>query len=348
MIQAFPLVSIVVPVFNAQNYLDSGIGSVIQQTWSNWELLLVNDGSTDNSAALCRKYAAEDSRIRFINKANEGVSATRNLGIEESKGDYLVFMDSDDWLAENALELSMQKMLAEQADLVLFGWKKTFKEKEIPETALVEWGNAIEQGGAPWLKRRSVGLIEEELKNPVKTDLFNTPWAKLIAAPLIKQTGLRFQSRKEVGMEDVLFSIGLYQQCKKPVLLPEYLYYYRQDNASSLSRKDTDFLAEKFENLFLAIKGYSLSNVQQKALENRIACSIINIGLSICARDGRYSISRQLKEMKKLLNAPTYSDALRKFSIQTMPLYWKMFFLLAKWGQATLLVMYINLIQKLR
>ena len=98
------MISVIVPVYNAAPYLDQCIESIVKQTYTDWECILINDGSTDKSGEICDKWGKFDSRFRIIHQINQGVSATRNRGIKESKGEYIVFIDSDDWVSPNYLK----------------------------------------------------------------------------------------------------------------------------------------------------------------------------------------------------------------------------------------------------
>lgn len=114
-----PLVSIVVPVFNADQYIERCVGSVSCQTYSNWELLLINDGSTDSSLSVCTSIAVKDSRIRVFDKPNTGVSDTRNLGLKEIRGEYVIFLDADDfWLHNSVLDLFVFAALKDNVDIL--------------------------------------------------------------------------------------------------------------------------------------------------------------------------------------------------------------------------------------
>lgn len=116
--------SIVIPVYNVAPYLEKGVQSVLNQTFTDFELLLVNDGSTDDSAALCDRLAAADARIRVIHKPNGGASDARNTGIQAAIGDYLMFLDGDDyWDQQDALQSVADKLEASSPDLLLFYWK---------------------------------------------------------------------------------------------------------------------------------------------------------------------------------------------------------------------------------
>ena len=110
-------VSIIIPVYNREEYLDRCISSMINQTFSNIEIILINDGSTDGSADICDSYAKKDSRIIVIHKPNGGVSSARNAGLEIMTGDYLCFCDSDDFFAPEMVEKTLKQILAENADM---------------------------------------------------------------------------------------------------------------------------------------------------------------------------------------------------------------------------------------
>ena len=120
----FGLVSIIIPVYNVESYLPECIESVLKQTYSHWELLLIDDGSSDGSPQICDEFQRKDSRIRAIHKENQGPSAARNLGIEIAGGDYIVFVDSDDWIAPGMLEEMAGKIYRYQTDLVMCGYER--------------------------------------------------------------------------------------------------------------------------------------------------------------------------------------------------------------------------------
>ncbi|MFV0380343.1 MAG: glycosyltransferase family 2 protein [Anaerorhabdus sp.] len=111
------MVSIVVPVYNVENYIDRCILSLLNQTYFNIEIILVNDGSTDNSAAKCHKYSLDDNRIKVIDKENGGLSDARNVGIQHASGDYLLFVDSDDYVASDMVEIMVDKITSENGDI---------------------------------------------------------------------------------------------------------------------------------------------------------------------------------------------------------------------------------------
>ena len=104
-------ISVVVPVYNCEKYIERAIESVIKQTYDNWELIIVNDGSKDSSLQIAQKFAGKDARIKVIDRENRGVSVARNIGIDEASGDLLMFLDADDWFEEKAFETIGMKLL---------------------------------------------------------------------------------------------------------------------------------------------------------------------------------------------------------------------------------------------
>lgn len=115
------LFSVVIPVYNGEKYLRKALDSVIQQTFSDWEMILIDDGSSDGSLAICEEYAARDSRIQCFHKENEGVTIARKLGTDRSSGEYIVFLDCDDWLDTDCLEKLSEAIRENDPDIVLFG-----------------------------------------------------------------------------------------------------------------------------------------------------------------------------------------------------------------------------------
>lgn len=115
--QAEPLISVIVPVYNVENYLDKSIGSILAQTYQNLELILVDDGSKDASGAMCDAWRAKDARIRVIHQTNGGQALARNHGIDEAAGAYLAFIDSDDWIAPDYLETLYRLLWEHRAEI---------------------------------------------------------------------------------------------------------------------------------------------------------------------------------------------------------------------------------------
>ena len=172
------IISIIVPIYNAEKYIDRCINSIINQTYKNLEIILVNDGSKDQSGNICDKYAKLDSRIKVIHKDNEGVSKARNTGIDMITGDYVLFADSDDWLELNMCELMIQKAVNEELDVVISEYNNYYENTEELETIkLIDYENTTfrsvitddsnKYGGFPWNKLMKFSFIQNKFNTEV-------------------------------------------------------------------------------------------------------------------------------------------------------------------------------------
>ena len=202
-------VSIIIPVYNVEKYLPFCIESCINQTLKELEIILVNDGSTDNSLAICEKYAKSDSRIKVINKQNEGVSVARNIGIEAAQGEYIQFTDADDWLAPCALEHSYKIGQDNCADIIYFGF------------------NQIEKGESFSKNIEILTRLGQDCSNLFELQwLTFTIWDKLYKKDFINKNNIRFIAGLKTA-EDGVFNLSCVFQNPRQVFLPECLYNYR-------------------------------------------------------------------------------------------------------------------------
>lgn len=122
-----PVVSIIVPCYNAEKFIGRGISSIIHQTCPDWELILIDDGSTDSTAGICQKAAAEDKRVHFVEQKNQGVSAARNAGLDMAKGQYVMFMDSDDYVSPDILAFTLDQVATCHGSIVIVGHNRVEK-----------------------------------------------------------------------------------------------------------------------------------------------------------------------------------------------------------------------------
>ena len=125
------LLSVIIPVYNVKPYLEKCVESIVDQTYHNLQIILVDDGSTDGSQTICDELAQKDSRIVVIHKENGGLSTARNVGMDRAKGDYIAFVDSDDWLERNMYEVLINQLEAHDADLVACSKKKQLETVKI-------------------------------------------------------------------------------------------------------------------------------------------------------------------------------------------------------------------------
>lgn len=218
------LISVIVPVYKVEKYLERCIRSIQNQSYSNLEIILVDDGSPDNCPAMCDRFAAEDSRIKVIHKENGGVSSARNVGLDICGGEYICFVDSDDYLAPDILEKLYGKATSAKASVVGCGFSLV-DEVERPIKNIVPDREIALTG---------VEALHLHYKQQTFRMNFVCVWGKLFEASIFKT--LRFQ----LGMmfEDIQLMPYILLSCDKFVYLSDIGYYYRQQRESIMHRVD--------------------------------------------------------------------------------------------------------------
>ncbi|MCI8856247.1 MAG: glycosyltransferase [Clostridiaceae bacterium] len=214
-----PLVSIIIPVYNAAPYLPACLETVRRQRYENIEILLVNDGSSDSSPHLCDMYARVDSRIKVVDKPNGGVSSSRNLAIEQAQGTYLQFADSDDWLDRNATRLLVERALETSADLVISHFCRVNGDK-ITVSGFLNQYNVMDQH--EFAKR----LMEEPA-----SFYYGVMWNKLYRKDIILSHNIRCSETLRWS-EDFLFNLEYIRYAERFAALETPIYYYRKNEKS--------------------------------------------------------------------------------------------------------------------
>ena len=217
------LISIIVPIYNVEKYLRQCLDSIIAQTYQNFECLLINDGSPDNSADICREYVSKDSRFRYFEKENGGASSARNLGIECSKGQYITFIDSDDWVDSDYLEVLYRALIEEQADIAI----STYKQFNMDDNCY--YVHSYQRGYDR--KVFTNAELVDSLPLLYRYDsTYNFVSCKLVSREILKY--IRFNLSTSYG-EDMEFWYKLYLTSRKIVYENKDTYIYRTNNDDS-------------------------------------------------------------------------------------------------------------------
>ena len=221
-----PLVSIIVPVYNAEIYLGPCLERLRSQTWPDLEIILVNDGSTDGSGQLCAAAARVDGRIRFLDRPNGGVSAARNAALAAAKGDYLQFSDSDDLLTPDATETLVRAAQVTGADLVISHFFRVDGEKQAQRGHIK---------GERLLTRQE--FAQEMVKAPANY-YYGALWNKLYRRSIVEKQGLRFEEGVSWS-EDFLFNLEYLRHVRLVAAVPKPLYYYHKRPGSLITSQAT-------------------------------------------------------------------------------------------------------------
>lgn len=222
-----PLVSIIMPIYNSEEHLPTTLKSILNQTYKEIEIVLVDDGSKDNSLKVCKNYEAIDKRIRVFTKENEGVSIARNIGIKEAKGKYIQFIDSDDILPENSTSSLVKAGEKHNAEIVIGGFeeriairKDKYKIKKYTENEKV-------------FSAQDLASYYMVLK---KNKMINALWNKLFNSQIIKNNNVFFNPDLTLG-EDLVFNLSCFRVSKTIITIDEIVYFYFIRNGYSLSQK---------------------------------------------------------------------------------------------------------------
>lgn len=276
-------ISVIIPVYNAQKTIEKCIKSILVQTYSNLEIIVVNDGSKDKTGEICEEIAKCDSRIKYYYKENTGVSMTRNFGLEKATGDYISFIDSDDFLEKNMYENMIKEI--NNADILICNCFIINDNKKI--------NNDIE------IKNNSYETLEKMIKDISDKEInryVNPPWNKLIKRHIIVSNNILFDSKISLG-EDLLFNLTCMKDAKEIKTIDKRLYNY-VITTSGLSEKRRDINAF-LNNSFNLIN--SLIEIAETitGLDNIIFNEFKNI---IARMEQKYKKSEMLEFLKLIRN----------------------------------------------
>jgi glycosyltransferase involved in cell wall biosynthesis len=214
-IKLAPKVSVIVPVYNVEKYVRQCIESILAQTFTDWELLLVDDGTQDNSGYICDEYAQQDSRIRVFHKKNGGVSSARNLGLENAKGKWITFVDSDDFIYSNVLCLILETIETNALDILQFDYNR--EEKSIAK----QWQLSEIKSGEAY-------LFDHVLQDWF--DKISGPWRQLFSRDFLKTNHLRYI--KGVMYEETDYMLHAFLLAERVQHISVNAYHYRVNNES--------------------------------------------------------------------------------------------------------------------
>lgn len=271
-----PLVSIIVPVYNAEKYLNRCIDSILSQTMTDFELLLIDDGSKDESGCICDEYAEKDARVRFFHKPNGGVSSARNLGLDNAKGKWITFVDADDRCSCNYLEHLLSKV-DDDTDLII-------------SYAVICDSTGEKAEVYPEYRVNATNF--ERLFVDSDMHWHTSPWAKLYRASIIYENSLRFNEMMHIGEDaDFLFSFMLITD--KIYVSSDTDYYYTCDVSGSLTKRINTIDSEiaSYRTILCLVN----RTIQQKNIkDNR---SLDNLGWLVASY------------VRRVLNSLYYNDA---------------------------------------
>lgn len=285
------MISIIVPVYNSEKYLTKCIRSIFLQTYKDFEIIIIDDGSTDNSSEICDMLALEDERVTVIHTMNNGVSSARNIGIDRANGKYIMFIDSDDWIEPNFL-LSFINIANDSTDLIIGG----YTEKNVNCMNIHSFKN--------------IKFNKEDMKkyfeDMYSLSLTNSPFSKLYKKNVLAEN--RFNENIKLG-EDFIFNIEYFKNCITYETIEESGYIYNCTNDNSATKKFRKNDIKQIIELFNIAKNfyinYCCENPQKNVFEERLCLNGINVLqlLFYSNEKNKYKLAMELLENNDFNNA---------------------------------------------
>ncbi|UVI31522.1 glycosyltransferase family 2 protein [Paenibacillus spongiae] len=329
-----PRISIIVPIFNMESYLHRCLTSLTSQSMDDIQIIAVNDGSTDSSLQIVRQFAENDDRIIVIHQENGGVSSARNAGIRAAEGEFIGFVDPDDWIDTTMYEDMYKEAIRHEVDIVMCSYIREFGshaiEKKYPVADLVCYrGEEVRNE----MVRRLVGPINDEVANPELLDAWGTVWSKIFRAEIIKNNEITFVDLHLIGSnEDSLFNIHAFYYATSFVFMNKPYYHYWKANTGSITSRHNPNLMNQFLVLYTLIESFLKEKMMpssfQLALSNRISLNTLGLGLNTITK--KSSMYRKVSDIQTVLNHPRIRGSLSQFETSSCPMVWKAFFLCAK------------------
>lgn len=295
------MISIVIPVYNVAEHLCAMLDSIIGQSYTEIEIILVNDGSTDNSSMICHEYANKFNYISVYDQENRGVSASRNFGAKKATGEFIWFMDSDDVLEKDALVCAIEVQKKYDADVVIGGMNFCFTEKGTIVSRTI--GNDLVLDG-------------QELKHQYR-ELFSANYISSLCNKLIRRSLLienNIQMNESLHMyEDYVFCMDTLLRCKKVVCLTKIFYNYQLRNTKSLSRRYKNNIIEMFCILEKKISGYRKEfGIEVASADASLNNLVIYLAYE-CVKNESHHKDRYTK-IKRILCDETFHNAMLNYS----------------------------------
>lgn len=321
LIEKMAKISIIVPIYSVEKYLQRCIASLRNQTFKDIEIILVDDESPDNCPSMCDEYAKADSRIKVIHKKNGGLGYARNSGLEIASGDYVAFVDSDDYVELDMIETLYQECEANKLDAVFADFyvdgNDGFKKSPSFEKLYVN----KEQ-----MEELRLDLLGAEPEFPSCSKIQYSVWRGLYSMKLIKKNNLRFPSEREYISEDIVFNLDFLKLAQRAKMIPSKFYHYCF-NGTSLThtyRKDRwdkqIFLLKYLKSLI-----GDFSNQEEFMLRlGRTALAYSKIAITQELRRN-ISFSGKIKAIDKIIKTQDFLSFIEKYPIGRLPLKWKLF-----------------------
>ena len=340
-------VSIIVPIYNVEKYFPRCMDSLLNQTLKEIEIILVDDESPDNCPKMCNEYAKKDERIKVIHKTNGGLGFARNSGIDIATGEFLAFIDSDDYVDVSMFEKLYNTAKNKDLDTVYCGFNKVNSKLEITPVKEVETLTIFDTQEK--IEGVLLDMIGTEPSYPVDRKYSMSVWHGIYSKSIIDENDIKFPSERQFISEDIIFHIDYLLNAKKIAFIPDAMYYYCS-NESSLTKS---YRADRFERhkiLHAEICRKMSLKIETDKFQLRADRLLIGYTRASLFSLGKYDLSSEEKTniVKLVCNDPIWNKLLEYYPIKELPFKYK--FVLKcmknKWFRVIVLTMFLENIIK--
>lgn len=298
-----PKISFIIPIYNVETYIKHCLESVVNQTLKEVEIILVNDGTEDNSIKNIREYIGNDSRIKLINKQNGGVSSARNRALDEAKGEYILFVDSDDYIENNMAEVMYNCAISNKVDIVMCGYNRIDNDKK---TSI-----------SPPIKSNII-YSNKEIKNIISYGDNSTiwyVWRNLYKREIIEKNNIRFNESVKIG-EDSCFNLNTFLSSNSIISINKFLYNYRKNNNSLTQGKYNKDLGNSIISQYIEkLSIYNKYNLHEDTYKSLYLSFITHSMNTMINNIYNSNSENKIKEIKELRNGELIKNAINNISI---------------------------------
>lgn len=318
------LISVIIPIYNVSEYLKECLDSILEQSYKNLEIILVDDGSTDGSSEICDEYQLKYSKIKVIHQKNKGLGLSRNTGLNQAHGKYVIFIDSDDYIGSNNIEHLYTEAISTNVDLVIGGYTQVDDSHRILFSKREQHRVYAQRDSVNGIMVRMLGNLPEG-DDAIKPSV----WNNLYSMNLIEKERLRFVSERELISEDIVWNTSYLAVAKAVSIIDDVDYFYRV-NKRSLSRK---FNSQRFElstNFYkFMLRDILVLKLPQEAVLRTTKQYFINV--YTCVSQLRHErLSFSYKKIAEYCRNETLQNAIINYPINRLRLKQRLFLKLMK------------------
>ncbi len=344
-------VSIIVPIYNASKYLEQCAESLVNQDYSNIEILLVDDGSTDNSGEICDSLQRDDDRIRVIHKENGGAASARNLGVKEATGDYVMFIDADDWFELDTVSTLVSHMDGNCLDVARFNYVREFGDRSVEKKNTFLEERVYEGEECKNLCRQVLGLVGKELSHPENMNFLASVCFNIYRRNILVDNGLSFTDIKLIGsFVDGSYNFEAFMYVKRFEFINRYFYHYRKTNSGAATANYRKNYVERQMIMLGGLEQIINKNDLGEDFKQAFVSRVMYNSMEMCfnALRGKEGFSKRYKEVKSILKHKELHATRREFKLSGLGVKWKIYFFFIKhrWTLPTYLM--TSLVLKLK